>query len=206
MARRFFLRKHSLRSVYDFMRRRGHREIYMRDMLRLNAATNSINTRIPGGDMGAPLHLTSRSWGPPGGRAPSARRREGGSAPCSLQEEQGTAYALAVAVGRGEKETQKLGADRGAILKGMRGGFAALWEALHPDPELRNNGQHEALKIFPDDLPLCPALGGPPKASPPPYDFVGPSARLSPAELAEYVLQAAAAVARERGEGPKRQL
>ncbi|KAL8431092.1 hypothetical protein ACSSS7_005497 [Eimeria intestinalis] len=195
MARRFFLRKHSLRSVYDFMRHRGHREIYMRDMLRLNAATNSVSRRIPGGDMGAPLPPTSRGRAPPGGPHP-ARVSE---CPCSLQGEQPTAYAMAVAVGGGEKETQKLGANRIGIIKGMRGGFAALWEALQPDPELRDRGHQEALKIFPDDLPLCPALGGPPKSPPPPHDFSGPSAHLSPAELAEYVLQAAAAVAREEG-------
>ncbi|KAL8272892.1 hypothetical protein Esti_003201 [Eimeria stiedai] len=202
MARRFFLRKHSLRSVYDFMRRRGHREIYMRDMLRLNAATNSINMRIPGGDMRAPLRLSRRSGGPLW-ETLSPRKREAGSVPCSLQRGEATAYAMAVAVGGGEKETQKLGANRVAIIRGMRGGFAALWEALQPDPDLRDAGQQEALKIFPDDLPLCPALGGLPKPSPPPYDFEGPSAHLSPAELAEHLLQAAASVAREAGPPPR---
>ncbi|OEH78845.1 patatin family protein [Cyclospora cayetanensis] len=174
MARRFFLRKHhDLRPVYDFMRRRGHREIYMRDMLRLNAATNQIN------------HLISGAYtasGPAGGlkRGPHDSERR--------------AHAMAVAVGGTEKEAQKLKADRGAIIRGVRSGFAALWEALQPDPALREKGLEEALKIFPDDLAFSPALKGAPLPSPPPYTAEEASAHLTPEELAEHLLQAVAAV------------
>ncbi|CDJ70326.1 hypothetical protein, conserved [Eimeria necatrix] len=177
MARRFFLRKHSgLRPVYDFMRRRGHREIYMRDMLRLNAATNDLNTLISG----RPAAVSPKQGGMPAAPASSV------GVP--------TAHALAVAVGGSEKETQKLTAERTAIIRGIRSGFAALWEALQPDPELRDKGTEEATKVFPDDLPFSPALKGSPLPAPPVYTAEEASALLSPAELAEYFLESAKAV------------
>ncbi|KAL8429130.1 hypothetical protein Efla_003183 [Eimeria flavescens] len=197
MARRFFLRKHDLRPVFEHIRRRAHREIYMRDMLRLNAATNNLKTRISGSAGGRAVPLRGSPTRPLDGEPSHGARQQGSRGP--------TAFAMAVAVGGEEKETHKLKADRLAILKGVRGGFAALWETLQPEPSLRGLGQQEALKMFPDDMPVCPALGGPPRGPPPAYESEASYGSMSPAELAEYALQAAAASASQGPRGAPRQ-
>lgn len=130
LARRFFLQKHGLRRVYEHVQRRGHREVYMRDMLRLNSATND-------------KELLSEEGASGEGRDGDASVA-GSSADSRVAKK---AAVFAIALEGGNDEVKKLSAQREAVLQGVRSGFAAVVDALEPFPEKRGRGKAEALRV-----------------------------------------------------------